>query len=803
LSNTYDGVLYAIENGADVINMSYGSNHYSNTSQNLFNWANQNGIVLIASAGNDGSSSPQYPAAYNHVISVAATNGNDAKASFSNYDNGSGWVDLAAPGTSIYSTLPTGSGSYGYKQGTSMSGPIVAGLVGLMLSQNPGLTPSDVETCLKNNCDQVSGSYASLLGAGRINASDVMSCVSSTLSWAPQADFEASVTTIAAGGTVNFTDLSIYNPTSWSWNFGGGTPSNSSQQNPSGVVFSTPGTYTVSMTASNSNGNDMETKTSYITVNASTGCDTATNTLPGDTIYTRMWDTGNNYLGGTNNKGITVYCEYFQDIYPAGTYIQDLVMFFTTGETNTTGSSLDITIWEDNNGEPGNVLHSETLSMQEIEDNQTVPGNPNSFYPTVVNLSTPLLIQGDFYVGIEVSGSDPSGEEAAIAYTHNFNYDNSGRSGSSWLYISSSNPWSVAPGWKNIETFLNGSPKYAMHVYARTTSLPVLSQISASSQSVCQGDLVSFDGSASTNGSTYEWYVNGASSSYSNAVAPDFTFNTSGTHTSYLVTYNTCGFYNVDSIDIVVNASPNVTLSASDLTLCTGETSSLTASGASTYVWSPASSLSASTGSSVTASPGASTTYTVVGTSGQCTGVANVSIVIEGTPVSDFKYVPDTNLCFNQSIYFDGAILSSNGTSYSWDFGNASPSASTSATQSVVFPSAGTYSVSLSVENGCNESDLITQNVIIEDCDYAGIFVPDDPWGIIKYLGHNNQLFVKVNSYYNTELELFNLLGELIYRTSLNGGLEYFVDLSAVPNGVYSYRLFSKRASISSKFIKY
>ncbi|HIF14110.1 MAG TPA: hypothetical protein EYQ86_01730, partial [Bacteroidetes bacterium] len=135
LSNTYDGVLYAIENGADVINMSYGSNHYSNTSQNLFNWANQNGIVLIASAGNDGSSSPQYPAAYNHVISVAATNGNDAKASFSNYDNGSGWVDLAAPGTSIYSTLPTGSGSYGYKQGTSMSGPIVAGLVGLMLSQ--------------------------------------------------------------------------------------------------------------------------------------------------------------------------------------------------------------------------------------------------------------------------------------------------------------------------------------------------------------------------------------------------------------------------------------------------------------------------------------------------------------------------------------------------------------------------------------------------------------------------------------------------------------------------------------------
>ena len=161
---------------------------------------------------------------------------------------------------------------------------------------------------------------------------------------------------------------------------------------------------------------------------------------------------------------------------------------------------IDILIWEDNNGEPGNVIHTESLSMQEIEDNQTVPGNPNAFYSTIVKLSSPLLIQGDFYVGIEVSGADPAGEEAAIAYTHDFNFDNSGRPGSSWLYITSSNPWGVTAGWKNIETFLNGSPKYAMHIYARTTSLPVSSQISASSQNVCQGDIVNFDASIKPSG---------------------------------------------------------------------------------------------------------------------------------------------------------------------------------------------------------------------------------------------------------------------------------------------------------------
>ena len=82
LTSTLDGVLYAIENGANVINMSYGSPYYSNTAQNLFNWANQNQIVLIAAAGNDGSEFPQYPAAYNHVISVAATQEQIRKQAF-------------------------------------------------------------------------------------------------------------------------------------------------------------------------------------------------------------------------------------------------------------------------------------------------------------------------------------------------------------------------------------------------------------------------------------------------------------------------------------------------------------------------------------------------------------------------------------------------------------------------------------------------------------------------------------------------------------------------------------------------
>ncbi len=82
---------------------------------------------------------------------------------------------------------------------------------------------------------------------------------------APVADFSATPTTVVEGGTVNFTDLSTNNPTSWAWEFTGGTPTTSTNQNPS-VVYNTAGTYDVTLTATNANGSDAETKTLYIEV---------------------------------------------------------------------------------------------------------------------------------------------------------------------------------------------------------------------------------------------------------------------------------------------------------------------------------------------------------------------------------------------------------------------------------------------------------------------------------------------------------------------------------------------------------
>jgi PKD repeat protein len=114
----------------------------------------------------------------------------------------------------------------------------------------------------------------------------------------PVADFSANQTVIDAGQSVNFTDLSTENPTSWSWTFNGGTPANSSSQNPT-VTYNTAGTYSVSLTATNAAGNDTETKTNYITVNAIPTYTLSTNTTGNGSISL-------NPSGGTYNEGTVI-----------------------------------------------------------------------------------------------------------------------------------------------------------------------------------------------------------------------------------------------------------------------------------------------------------------------------------------------------------------------------------------------------------------------------------------------------------------------------------------------------------------
>ena len=156
-------MIYATDNGADVISMSWGGKSSSQLILDVVEYAYNQGVVLVSSAGNSNTYQKQYPAFYEEVIAVAATYKNDERKASSNYGF---WIDIAAPGDNILSTIP--NNEYGKKSGTSMSCPHVAGLAGLLLSKNPSLTPDMIRTIICNTADDIDSDR--YIGGGRINA---------------------------------------------------------------------------------------------------------------------------------------------------------------------------------------------------------------------------------------------------------------------------------------------------------------------------------------------------------------------------------------------------------------------------------------------------------------------------------------------------------------------------------------------------------------------------------------------------------------------------------------------------------
>jgi len=175
LTHGYEGINWAANNGAHVINMSWGGGGFSNYGQNVCNAAFNAGSILVAAAGNDGTTQQFYPAAYNNVIAVASTTTNDAKSGFSQYGT---WITISAPGSAIYSTYATTA--YARIQGTSMASPNVAGLIGLMKSYVPTVSNADIINCLLSSADNINAanpSYIGQLGSGRINAFAALQCM--------------------------------------------------------------------------------------------------------------------------------------------------------------------------------------------------------------------------------------------------------------------------------------------------------------------------------------------------------------------------------------------------------------------------------------------------------------------------------------------------------------------------------------------------------------------------------------------------------------------------------------------------
>ncbi|OEF97649.1 S8 family serine peptidase [Desulfuribacillus alkaliarsenatis] len=180
------GIRHAVRNGADIIVLSLGDRLYSKHMEEAVKLAEQEGVLLIAATGNNGST-VNYPAAFPTVLAVGASDANDRVPSYSNFGPE---VDVVAPGQGIFTT--TMRGQMTYNSGTSMSAPIVAGIAALILKKHPEMEPWQVRQLIRQSAVDISGQnvWNQRSGYGRVDAYQALTVTPTIDIWSPNRTWE-------------------------------------------------------------------------------------------------------------------------------------------------------------------------------------------------------------------------------------------------------------------------------------------------------------------------------------------------------------------------------------------------------------------------------------------------------------------------------------------------------------------------------------------------------------------------------------------------------------------------------------
>ncbi len=312
LQSVADSVQYVAERGADVINMSLGGGGPAETLANAISFAQNEGAVVLAAAGNDGSSQTQYPAGFEGVVGVSAVDENEELARFSNFGDA---VDVTAPGVNVLSTWASDFEQYNRISGTSMSCPVAAGVAALGKAAYPDLSGTELRNRLKQTASDI-GLPESEQGAGQVDAAAIVEGGTGGGGGGggggsgepPVPDMTVSTSSPATGESVEFDGSLSFavegTVDTYEWALGDGTTK-------SGAVvehaYSEPGEYTAEMTVTASTGGSA-TETATLTVSGDPVDDPGTPGAPGgscgDTVETT---TESGSLNGAGDTASFVY----------------------------------------------------------------------------------------------------------------------------------------------------------------------------------------------------------------------------------------------------------------------------------------------------------------------------------------------------------------------------------------------------------------------------------------------------------------------------------------------------------------
>jgi PKD repeat protein len=559
---------------------------------------------------------------------------------------------------------------------------------------------------------------------------------------APIANFMANQTVICPGMTINYTDQSAFGPTSWNWIFQSGTPATSTLQNPA-IVYNTPGTFSVSLTASNANGSSVMTKTLYITVSPTNNILPLVEGFQGVAFPPTNWQ---NYDAGTDNlkwaKNLNVgkasSSSLYYDNYSlncSGTRDE-----FRTPKYNFNNYA-NIKMYFDVAFARYDPTYSDTLAVM-------ISTNCGLSYTQVyvkggVTLATAPDQAGSIFIPTAAQWRTDTIYLNAYAGNSNvmLSFQNRGHYGQA-LYIDNINITGMIPG------------------------LPPAASFNYAAASPCSGQNINFTDMSSNVPNAWSWQFPGGSPATSTLANPVVNYANAGTYTVTLISSNASGSSTPIAQVITVGQSPAVTVN--NPSICLGDAIVLTASGANTYSWS-----NGATSSTIFVSPAATTVYTVTGTIGGCQTTNTATVTVNSIPNT---FANDTTICAG-----DAATLTASGaTSYTWNTGANSANI-------IVSPSVSTTYTVTGFNGTCTLAAIA--NVSVNIC--AGIpkITAQIPGEILIIPNPNNGQFVlSTDIKENYSITVYNNIGQLIYFVP-QAKNKIRIDLSKYGKGIYNLSL--------------